>query len=111
MTAVLNRIANESPLAAEIPGRYPDDLESFAVLLESTRLGRNRAVHEGAHARNVALHAVQVALVLEDAMQTPMNLARHFMVRSPMRAEPWEPIALVRQKMLANAFLLPAASR
>jgi hypothetical protein len=97
-------LATASPLALEIPSVHRLYLEPFDVLYESTRRGRNLSVHEGAYARNVATHAVQLALVLEDAMQATMTTVQDFMVRFPTCAEPWEPIALIRQKMLVNSF-------
>ena len=106
----IEEIALASPLANEIPTEHAHLLESFAVLYDSTRIGRNNSVHEGAYARNLARHATQLALILEDAMQTTMRTVQHFMVREPTCAELWEPVALVRQKMLANSFsFLPVA--
>jgi hypothetical protein len=102
--SAISAIASESPLSDEVPHRHARYIEPFAVLYESTRLGRNLSVHEGAYARNVARHAVELALILEDAMQTILTMVQHFMVRSPVCAEPWEPLSLIRNKMLVNSF-------
>jgi len=42
----------------------------FTALYESVRKARNAAVHEGALARHLAVHALEMALVLEDALMT-----------------------------------------
>src|SRR5258706_603408 len=41
---------------------------SAAGLFELVRRGRNEAFHEGAYARNLAAHAVELSLILEDAL-------------------------------------------
>ena len=102
--STVRNLAEESPLASALPQERRLYLEPFDVLFESTRRGRNLSVHEGAYARNVATHAVQLALILEDAMQATMTTVQDFMVRNPTCAELWEPVALIRQKMLVNSY-------
>ena len=67
---------------------------------------RNDAMHEGAFARNLAVHLVQLSVILEDALvkKAEGRKAKHYMMDRPVTAEPWEPIAFVRQKMLAHSF-------
>jgi hypothetical protein len=110
--SVVAKIARQSPLAERIPQKHHPFFEPFEVLYESTQIGRNQAVHEGAYARNLARHAAELSLILEDALQMTMKSVQHFMVRNPTCAELWEPLALVRQKMLVNAFsFLPVVPR
>ena len=75
-------------------------------LYDLVRNARNDAMHEGAFARNLAVHLVQLSVMLEDALVNKANdrKAKHYMMREPITAEPWEPIAFVRQKMLVHSF-------
>ena len=75
-------------------------------LYELVRNARNDAMHEGAFARNLAVHLVQLGVILEDALVNSADgrKAKHYMMRAPITAEPWEPIAFVRQKMLVHSF-------
>ena len=75
-------------------------------LYDLVRHARNDAMHEGAFARNLAVHLVQLSVTLEDALvnKAEGRKAKHYMMGQPVTAEPWEPIAFVRQKMLAHSF-------
>lgn len=75
-------------------------------LYDLVRHARNDAMHEGAFARNLAVHLVQLGVMLEDALvnRADGRKAKHYMMREPITAEPWEPIAFVRQKMLVHSF-------
>ena len=74
--------------------------------------GRNDALHQGACARHLANHAVQLALVLEDALMPSEPKVSDFMVRDAICAAHWQPISFVRQQMLANSFsYLPFCGR
>ena len=75
-------------------------------LYDLVRNARNDAMHEGAFARNLAVHLVQLSVILEDALVNGADgrKAKHYMMRAPITAEPWEPIAFVRQKMLVHSF-------
>ena len=67
--------------------------------------GRNDALHQGAFARTLTLHLVEVALFLEDTLMaiTDRNIT-DYMVRNPVYAYAWQPVSFVRQMMLANSF-------
>ena len=80
-------------------------------LYELIRCARNDAMHEGTFARNLAVHLVQLSVILEDALvnKAAARQAKHYMMRNPITAEAWEPIAFVRQKMMTHSFShLPA---
>ena len=100
----LRIIASESPLAHSIPGRRPDFHLDFTKLYEAVREARNLAVHEGALARHLSTHALECALVLEDALMSNMTTVGEFMVRGPTTAASWQPLSFVRQIMLMNSF-------
>jgi hypothetical protein len=100
----IERLALASPLAKEIPTQYRSWHRPFSELYELVRESRNDALHQGAFARHLTNDAVQLALVLEDALMNNWNLASDFMVREPVCAGLWQPLSFIRQQMLANSF-------
>ncbi len=77
---------------------------SFARLYGLVQYGRNEALHQGAFARHLADHAIELALFLEDALANGSDRISDYMVRTPVVAQLWQPIRLVRHQMLANPF-------
>lgn len=109
-TSDLAEIACKSPLATDIPTLLPDWHAPFATLYDLVRQTRNDALHEGAFARHLTSHAVELTIVLEDALMAEASSARDFMVRDPVCALLWQPISSVRRSMLVNSFsFLPVA--
>ena len=107
--AILNE-ARRSPLADDIPSQFPDWHAPFSTIYDLVRRARNDALHEGAFARHRTRHAVELTLVLEDALMAEAVAARDFMVKDPICAFLWQPISSVRRAMLANSFsYLPVA--
>lgn len=100
----IREAVSQSPLVNEIPSRWRDLHPDLRQLYESDREGRNQAVHEGAYARTFTRHAIELSLIIEDALQEFGNVVRDFMVRDPVVAHPWEPVSFVRQKMLVDPF-------
>ncbi len=97
--------AGDSALAVEIPTDHREWHTPFSELYDLVRIGRNDALHQGAFARNLTMHATQLALVLEDALTDRVTpKIGDFMVRGPICALPWQPVSFVRQQMLANSF-------
>jgi CBS domain-containing protein len=69
------------------------------------REARNDALHQGAFARHLTSHAIEIALVLEDALRSSERpLVSDYMVRNPVCAELWQPLGFIRQQMLASSF-------
>jgi CBS domain-containing protein len=101
---VLEKLAAKSPLAWDLPERFPSWHSSFTPLFRLVKDGRNDALHQGASARALTQHAVQLALVLEDALMSDADMVRDFMVRDPATALPWQPISAARQTMLAQSY-------
>jgi hypothetical protein len=105
------QLAEASPMAHAIPVNRRVWHVPFRELYTLVRQARNDAVHQGAYARHLTEHVVQLSLVLEDALmikqqessEMPLVVA-DFMVRSVVGAQPWEPLSFVRQQMLSNAF-------
>lgn len=101
---VLANVARRSTLAEQLPQARPEWHAPFWSLYRLVRQGRNDALHQGAYARRLADHAVQLSLILEDALMEGENLVRDFMVRDVACAVPWQPMSAARQLMLANSF-------
>jgi hypothetical protein len=99
-------LALQSPLAEAIPFEHRGSFTPFSLLYDLMRQTRNDALHQGAFARRLTDHAIQVAIVLEDALRRGSGLTTvsDFMVRNPMYAEDWQPLAFIRQTMLAHSF-------
>lgn len=97
-------LAQCSPLAKDVPQRWPQCHIEVAVLYKLHRQARNDAIHEGASARSAAAHAVPLALILEDALMDDDREVGHVMVRDPVCASMWQPVSFVRQTLLASSF-------
>ena len=102
--AAIEPIADGSPLAEEVPLLHRDWHIPFSELYEVVRIGRNDALHQGAFARNLTGHAIQLSVVLEDALMNSATKVGDYMVREPLCALPWQPVSFIRQQMLANHF-------
>jgi CBS domain-containing protein len=108
-TALIQQ-ASESPLAEEIPSEFPDCHAPFSILYKIVATARNDAMHEGAYARHLTRNAVELSIILEDALMEQAFLARDYMVRDPVCAFLWQPISAIRRAMLVNSFsFLPVA--
>lgn len=100
----LHDSAGASPLARTIPDTLPTWHASFDTLYCLIRMARNDALHQGAFARHLTVHAVELAVILEDALMIDVAYARDFMVQNPVCARIWEPVSSIRRTMLVNAF-------
>ena len=108
----VREVAARSPFADELPELLPAWHTSFATLYSLIKTGRNDALHQGAFARHLTAHAIDLSLILEDALVADVTCARDFMVPNAVCAELWEPISSIRRTMLMNAFsFLPVAQR
>ena len=95
-----------SPIAQEIPGEYKDWHIPVHRLYDVVRKARNDAFHQGAFARHLTNHAIELAIILEDALTAKVEakLVGDFMVREPVCALLWQPLSYVRQQMLVSSF-------
>lgn len=101
-------------LCALLARNLPIGFEDFATLLEAVKQARNDVMHTGAYARNAAVSAVQLSLLIEEAIlselqkkketKTARNVVADFMVRSPVTAEHWHTVGHIRRLMLLNSF-------
>jgi hypothetical protein len=106
----LKQLASSSAIATETPNQFRNILTPFAELYDLVSVARNDALHQGAFARHLTKHAIELAIILEDALGGYMDLlVMGFMVRNPVCAEFWQPLGFIRQQMLANSYsYLPA---
>ncbi len=100
----ITRVAAASALANYIPESRPSWHMPFSRLYDLVREARNDALHQGACARHLTKNAIQLALILEDALMFNHNTAGDYMVRDPVCAAFWQPLSFIRQEMLANSF-------
>ena len=101
-------------LCALVARNLPIGFEDFATLFETVKQARNDVMHTGAYARNAAVSAVQLCLLIEEAIlselqkkketKTARKVVADFMVRSPVTAEPWHTVGHARRLMLLNSF-------
>lgn len=104
-TAALAKLAAKSGLALYVPNLYRHLLTPFDQLYKLVSAARNDAMHQGAFARHLTVHAIELAIILEDALTKLKNpTASDFMVRNPVCAELWQPVGLIRQQMLVNSY-------
>ena len=100
----LNCVAGLSLLSRKIVSKQPAYHTKFDVLYEELRQARNGAVHQGAYARILTDHVVDISIILEDALMSGFSNTSQFMVRDVVEAKPWYPISYVRQQMLKHGF-------
>ena len=100
----IEEIAVKSPLSFTIPKKFRYLHTPFDILYNIVRDARNDALHQGAYARHLTNHAIELSLIVEDAMSKKLTLVSDFMVRNVIYAESWQPISHIRQIMLANNF-------
>jgi CBS domain-containing protein len=102
----VEKLANLSALATVVPDKWRSVHTPFSLLYAMVKDARNDALHIGAFARHLTTHAIELALVLEDALRI-LEMAKHvsdYMVRDLVCAHLWQPVSLVRQQMLTNSF-------
>src|SRR6266700_2966007 len=105
----LVELAAFSPLFCAAAGSCRDVHTPFPQLYALVRKARNDRMHQGPIARHASSHAVELALVLEDALMRScdnMDGSRisDFMVKGVVCAEMWQPLSFIRQTMLVNSF-------
>lgn len=106
----IKKLASSSPMAHDVPKKTPDFHQAFDVKYDVVRRARNAALHEGALARHLTTNAVELSLVLEEAIMRDRHQVGDFMFRNPICAFMWQPLSFIRQTMLVNSFsYLPVA--
>jgi hypothetical protein len=104
--ALLHLLA-ESPLGKKLDSGRAVWHTDKEVLYRLVNQARNDALHQGARARHLTAHTIELALLFEDALMNgnePMTTLGDIMVRSPTTADDWQPLSFVRQIMLTNSY-------
>lgn len=107
----VSKVAKHSALATDVPAKTRNVHTPFDLLYNIVKNGRNDALHMGAFARHLTTHAIELALILEDALRMienpnmeQANYVSDYMVREPVCAQLWHPVSFIRQRMLTNSF-------
>ena len=100
----LSCLAHDSPLAIEVPSKWRAYHTEFLSLYDELKDARNDAVHQGAYARILTDHAVDLTIILEDALMSKCSKVSQFMVRDVVEAKLWQPVSYARQQMLKHSF-------
>jgi hypothetical protein len=98
-------IASDSPLFySGVPDASHEMLAPFERLCDQVRQARNDAMHEGFAARHATARAIELSIILENALMNGFDKVSDFMVRNPTCAAIWQPVSFIRQTMLATSF-------
>lgn len=100
----LRSLVVHSPLAGCDDAGAAGRTQRFERLFDLIKEARNDALHQGAAARHIARHCVEMALILEDSLMSGAKQAGDFMVSSPIEAKLFEPVGSIRRTMLMHAF-------
>ena len=100
----LSCLAHDSPLAIEVPSKWRAYHTEFLSLYDELKDARNDAVHQGTYARILTDHAVDLTIILEDALMSKCSKVSQFMVRDVVEAKLWQPVSYARQQMLKHSF-------
>lgn len=104
----LNKFRNSiaEALSIDLTAPHLPHLSSFGALFDIVREARNDAMHTGSYARRATAKALELCLILEDALMPGdrVRTVRDYMVRDPVALEDWMPVAKARQLMLLHSF-------
>lgn len=104
----LKQLSLDSEVLNELTQSYPNIFTAFDALFDLVRTARNDAMHTGVYARHATAAAIELCIGLESAIMKDKPLIRHqvkhYMVKSPVSVEPWQPVAHARQLMLTHSF-------
>jgi hypothetical protein len=98
---ILKALMNESILF-NTDGIIEGSGKRFDAMLIALKDARNDIAHTGAYARHVAFEAVQICIILENALMSKRVTVQDFMVTTPVTIQPWQSIGYARQLMLLN---------
>ena len=103
---IVKLVACHHPLGKELPDSCKDYHIEFSKLYQMVMTERNDALHQGAFARILTSHLVQLSTMLEDTLTMTImaDEIKNYMTRNPVCAHPWQPVSFIRQTMLENSF-------
>jgi hypothetical protein len=73
----IGALAADSGMAVKVPDQFRSLVTPFDVLYDLVRIARNDALHQGAFARHLTRHAIELAIILEDALSNHMYPRRY----------------------------------
>lgn len=92
----------------DLAKEFPWAFTQFPALYEKLRTARNDAMHTGAYARHATSAAVELCILLEEAVmtenQSKLKTVGDVMVREVISVEEWHPVAHARHLMLTHSF-------
>lgn len=104
----ISLLAAEVGWFSQVADRFPGMFTRFPALYEKLRKARNDVMHTGAYARNATSAAIELCILLEEAVMNAGGVAMEhvedFMVREVLKVEAWQPVAHARQLMLMHSF-------
>ena len=100
----LRLLSMRSALASDGGSEPTTNTLRFERVFDLVNEARNDALHQGAAARHITRHCVDLALILEEAMLSSTRQVRDFMSSAPVEAKLFEPVASIRRTMLMNAY-------
>ena len=103
---IVKLVACHHPFGKELPDSCKDYHIEFCKLYQMVMTERNDALHQGAFARILTSHLVQLSTMLEDTLTMTImaDETKNYMTRNPVCAHPWQPVSFIRQTMLENSF-------
>jgi hypothetical protein len=104
----IKQLSRDSVVLSDISLTIPHLFGKFDALYDFVRQARNDAMHSGAYARHATAAAIELCIGLEEALmkeqQHPRKAVADFMVKFPITAHSWSPVAHARQLMLTHSF-------
>ena len=88
----------------EFLGLPSDRVLEFNSLFKYVRDARNKAIHEGALARNLARKTAELSMMLEGRIFMDLIYVRDVMIENPVTISPWDRISDIRRKLVGSAF-------
>ena len=110
--SVLSTLAAKSAFSSEKFRIFRDVLTPFGELYDLVRAARNDALHQGAFARHLTNHAVELAILLEDALGSYMTPTRVVADSKPAnRRASMRPVNLRTESAIAQSVAASAVCR
>lgn len=103
----IKKIATAAASLEQLPDQFPMFFTKFDALYDVIRRARNDAMHSGSYARHATNAAIEMCIGLEEAVMVGpeiVNKVQDYMVKTPITAEPWHPVAHARQLVLTHSF-------
>jgi CBS domain-containing protein len=81
-----------------------DRMPEFKSLFKYVREARNKAIHEGAFARNLSRKTAELSMIFEGRIFMGLIYVRDVMIENPVTISQWDRISDIRRKLVGSAF-------